>query len=91
MLAFVVIQRQQSNNLAYSKSQSDGHKHFEKENSGVKEQDRSKKKKKQAKEFKGEDRRQNLEKISEKEQQRLHRVLVDQGMERKGEGNSNLD
>lgn len=49
MLAFVVIQRQQSNNLAYSKSQSDGHKHFEKENSGVKEQDRSKKKKKTGK------------------------------------------
>lgn len=91
MLAFVVIQRQQSNNLAQSKSQSDGHKHFERENSGVKEQDRSKKKKKkQAKEFEGEDRRQNLEKLSEKEQQRLHRVLVDQGMEWKGEGNSNL-
>lgn len=41
-----MIQWQQSSNLAYSKSQSDGHKHLERENSSVKGQDRNKKKKK---------------------------------------------
>lgn len=91
-----MIQWQQSSNLAYSKSQSDGHKHLERENSSVKGQDRNKKKKK-----KREGRRE--EELKEKTGDRiqknypkriaakiLHRVLVDQGVERKGESDSNL-
>lgn len=89
-----MIQWQQSRNLAYSKSQSDGHKHLERENSSVKGQDRNKEKKKK---------RGREEELKEKTGDRiqknypkrivtkiLHRVLVDQGVERKGEGDSNL-